>query len=201
MTFQTIREIPNNLSRSFCDHLIKKFENSPHKVQGTIGSRRRVDKSIKNSIDYAFSHDKEWQLENNIIQSKLYDVVDPWMREHYKLTNLPWPNGILSSSGFQIQKTVPGKVGYRWHSDEHYHRDNVTGIIQRRYITYLWYLNDCEEGYTEFLDRQIIPECGKLLLFFADPCMIHRGVPPKTGSKYIMTGWVSCQIDVVDRVL
>ena len=63
-------------------------------------------------------------------------------------------------------------------------------------LTYLWYLNDCEEGYTEFADRRIQPECGKLILFFADPALLHRGIAPKTGAKYIMTGWVSTQIDL-----
>ena len=196
MKFDLIREFPNNLSKDFCDHLIEKFEKVPNKYPGTIG-HKVVDKSIKDSIDYSFSQQEEWAIENDYIHNKLFEVSIPYMKEHHELLGYPWPNGVISDSGFQIQRTPSDSIGYIWHSDEAYHFCDETRRVQRRSLTYLWYLNDCEEGYTEFLDRKIKPECGKLILFFADPSMLHRGIPPKTGFKYIMTGWIRIQIDVM----
>ena len=197
LEFDIIRELPNNLSKDFCDHLIKKFEEEPEKYQGTVGDRE-VNTNIKNSIDYAFSGKEGWKTENDYVQNKLFDASIPFMKEHCDLLGYPFPNGVISSSGFQIQRTAPGTIGYKWHSDEQYHFCHESRRVQRRMLTYLWYLNDCEEGYTEFADRRITPECGKLLLFFADPALLHRGIAPKTGMKYIMTGWVSTQIDILN---
>ena len=48
-----------------------------------------------------------------------------------------------------------------------------------------------EEGVTEFIDGTIItPKAGKLLIFPATWCYLHRGLPPKVGRKYIATGWL-----------
>ena len=38
--------------------------------------------------------------------------------------------------------------------------------------------------------RDIQPEEGKLVLFPATWNMVHWGVPPNTGNKYIVTGWL-----------
>ena len=197
LEFDIIREFPNNLSKDFCDHLIQKFEDEPEKYPGTVGDRV-VDKTIKDSIDFSITRKEGWEIEDDYIQHKMYDACLPFMREHCELLGYPFPNGVVSSSGFQIQRTSPGTIGYKWHSDENYWFCHETRRVQRRMLTYLWYLNDCEEGYTEFADRRITPECGKLLLFFADPALLHRGIAPKNGMKYIMTGWVSTQIDIVN---
>ena len=59
--------------------------------------------------------------------------------------------------------------------------------------TYILYLNDVEEGgETELLyqSMRFKPEAGTLLLFPAGFTHTHRGNPPLSGEKYIMTGWV-----------
>lgn len=183
-----IREIPFSLSREYCDSLIEKFEQSDETYQGFVGNSI-VDKNIKNSIDLRLDG-PSWGEDTYILTQKLNDAADAWMREHHRMVNVTFPNGKVAFSGYQIQKTVPGKTGYVWHSDEAYFDLDETPM--RRYVTYLWYLND-NDGYTEFLDRKVKPEAGKLLLFFADPSLIHRGIPPTTGVKYILTGWISTE--------
>ena len=195
LDFPIIREYTNNLSREFCDHLIQKFEKQPDKYQGTVGARQ-VDTNVKDSLDYKFSGNEDWYIEDDYVQNKLFDASLPFIKEHCDLLGYTFPNGVASSSGFQIQRTLPGTIGYKWHSDENYWFCHESRRAMRRMLTYLWYLNDCEEGYTEFADRRITPECGKLILFFADPALLHRGIAPKTGKKYIMTGWISTQIEV-----
>lgn len=183
-----IREIPFNLSREYCGSLIEKFEQSDETYQGFVGNKV-VDTNIKNSIDLRLEG-PSWEKDNYILTQKLNDAADAWMREHHRMVNVTFPNGRVSLSGFQMQKTVPCEIGYVWHSDEAYF--NIGETPMRRYITYLWYLND-NDGYTEFLDRKVKPEAGKLLLFFADPSLIHRGIAPTSGAKYILTGWISTE--------
>lgn len=60
-------------------------------------------------------------------------------------------------------------------------------------LSYILYLNDVEEGgETEFLyyGKRIKPTAGTLLLWPAGFTHVHRGNPPLSGEKYILTGWV-----------
>ena len=60
------------------------------------------------------------------------------------------------------------------------------------------YLNDVKEGgETEFLyhSKRIKAEKGKIIIFPTDFMHTHRGNPPISNSKYILTGWFS----IVDK--
>jgi hypothetical protein len=62
-----------------------------------------------------------------------------------------------------------------------------------RICAFILYLNDVEEGgETEFLYQKtrIKPERNKLILWPTSYTHIHRGNPPLSGEKYILTGWV-----------
>ena len=57
--------------------------------------------------------------------------------------------------------------------------------------TVLVYLNDVEEGgETTFPEFQVKPKKGSLLLFPATWSYLHSGNIPKSGDKYIITGWI-----------
>ena len=75
-----------------------------------------------------------------------------------------------------------------------YHDDfsMVKDMKMRRVITYLWYLNDVDEGgETEFCgDLKIKPTAGKLIFFPASWCYPHKGIMPLSNNKYIITGWI-----------
>ena len=88
-----------------------------------------------------------------------------------------------------MQKTSPGDF-YDWHHDWMYHHGGV------RTLTYIWYLNTIKDGgYTEFFNgTKVQPVTGKLLIFPATWTYMHRGFPPKSQSKYIVTGWLLNQL-------
>ena len=76
-----------------------------------------------------------------------------------------------------------------------YHNDFSVDIKNKknRVITYLWYLNDVEEGgETDFPDLNLMikPETGKLVLFPASWDFPHCGKMPISSNKYIVTGWL-----------
>ena len=87
----------------------------------------------------------------------------------------------------KIQKTLPSQGYHVWHTETMCRRDSL------RFLTFILYLNDVEEGgETEFLYQQtrIKPVENRLVLWPTGMTHIHRGNPPLKGEKYILTGWV-----------
>lgn len=88
---------------------------------------------------------------------------------------------------YKVQKTLPGGGYHLWHCED--------GSIEyrRRIGVYILYLNDVAEGgETEFLyfSKRIAPKKGRLIIFPPNFPWAHRGNPPLSGTKYIMTGWI-----------
>ena len=87
----------------------------------------------------------------------------------------------------KVQKTTPGQGYHVWHS-EHSNREN-----SNRLFAFMLYLNDVEEGgETEFLylNKRIQPKKNTLLIWPAGFTHTHRGNPPLSGDKYVITGWI-----------
>ena len=88
---------------------------------------------------------------------------------------------------YKIQKTERSGGYHIWHAE------NGEKVHLRRMGVYLLYLNDVEEGgETEFLylSKRVQPKKGRLLIWPPNFPWTHRGNPPLSGEKYIMTGWL-----------
>ena len=87
----------------------------------------------------------------------------------------------------KIQKTVPGGGYHIWHPE-------MQSIHEKgRCLVFMLYLNDVEEGgETEFLyqHKRIQPKRDRFVLWPAYFTHTHRGNPPLSGEKLILTGWV-----------
>jgi len=88
----------------------------------------------------------------------------------------------------RLQKTKISQGYHMWHSDGAARAtcDRILGIIL--------YLNDVKEGgETEFLYQKlrIKPKQGTLIIFPTSFQYVHRGNPPLSGDKYILTSWLS----------
>ena len=87
----------------------------------------------------------------------------------------------------KIQKTEPSQGYHVWHAEK------MQRFQQQRVAVLMCYLNDVEEGgETEFLYQQkrIKPKKGRIVIWPSSFTHTHRGNPPISGSKYIITGWV-----------
>ena len=87
----------------------------------------------------------------------------------------------------KIQKTLPEGGFHRWHMEASgkYFRDRI--------MAFMLYLNTVESGgETEFLHQRVKfkPNQGDFLLWPVGYAHTHRGDPPFSGDKYILTGWV-----------
>lgn len=89
--------------------------------------------------------------------------------------------------GNKLQKTKVGQGYHLWHSEI------GDGEMSGRVLAYIVYLNDVTEGgETEFLYQhtRIKPKQGTVVIWPAGFTHTHRGNPPLSNTKYIMTGWV-----------
>ena len=71
------------------------------------------------------------------------------------------------------------------------HVDVLDYSTAKRFLSFFWYLNDVEEGgETVFKDLKIKPSKGKLVIFPPLWMYPHKGNPPISGSKYILSTYL-----------
>ena len=88
----------------------------------------------------------------------------------------------------KIQKTLPTEGYHVWHLE------HGKGFMNEpRAFVFTVYLNDVEEGgETEFLhfSKRVKPKTGRIVIWPAAFPYVHRGNPPLSGEKYILTSWM-----------
>lgn len=118
---------------------------------------------------------------NKVIYKTLRDAFFMYRDAYDTMAHLP-----LMPIYNKVQKTEIGEGFHAWHSE----RDG--GTYNSRYLAYTIYLNDVEEGgETEFLyqHKRLKSNTGTICIFPANFTHTHRGNPPLSNTKYIMTGW------------
>ena len=181
-------EIPGAATPEFCDGMIEKFESDSRKRPGLIGPEGAVDKKIRDSNNLEMNLYPDWKPIVDDIRRMIYSRLIEYLDTiHIGKTNSMWSSGYDTS--YTMMKYTPDSVGYNWHNDFMF--DDQTGRGGCRTVTWLFYINDCEGGETEFGDgTRIKCEQGKLVLFPSTWCMTHRGHPPIGGDKYLGVGWL-----------
>ena len=171
-----------------CKEIIKRFKADKRHHQGVTAAG--VNKVVKNSKDLFISDFANWADIDELFCDLIRFLIQNYTTHlqnagilHSFVDNSPIylipPITELKDTGYQIQETKPGK-GYTWHSD----------YTVKRVLTYILYLNDVEEGWTQFYNGdQVAPRAGRCLIFPAQWTYIHQGYPPKQ-TKYLMTGWL-----------
>ena len=189
--------LDNMLSKEECNDIIKKFEDHIDITsQGVTG--RGVALDIKNSKDLNITQVEGWEKEDELF----FNIINSSMKQYYDYINskhnlsffttkerlIIYPQReTITDTGYQIQKTEPGK-GYVWHHDGQFDQ------FKTRELTYILYLNDVDEGWTQFYNgNQVSPRAGRVIIFPATWTYIHQGYPPKQ-TKYLMTGWLHANL-------
>jgi hypothetical protein len=173
------------LSKELCQNIIDIFEES-EKHQGS--TMNGIHTSVKKTYEVNIRGEK-WKEIDNIISNILTDSLIEYAEKINIITNnnhiLRELRNNITDQGYQIQKYIKGDGFYKWHID--FAIENKTSC---RIVTFLFYLNDVEEGgETFFYNGKVKPEAGKLILFPATWTYNHKGNMPISNDKYIVTGW------------
>ena len=178
------------LSPELCQDIITLFESSPDKYEGmTLGGSQ---KNIKDTTDLVISKSKKWTdiyecLENELKHN--IEIYKSLIQEKCAYQTYKIIGGKFEITPFMIQRYIQNEGKYTYHNDFMIDYSKKT----YRVLTYLFYLNDVTEGgETEFFGGEvnIVPMCGKLILFPSSWTFPHCGKMPISSNKYIITGWI-----------
>jgi len=94
----------------------------------------------------------------------------------------------LKYTNLKIQKTLPTEGYHIWHIEHQKGFHN-----EARSLVFSIYLNDVVDGgETEFLNfsQRVKPKTGRIAIWPSGFPYVHRGNPPLSGEKYILTSWM-----------
>jgi len=172
-----------------CKKAIKIFDDQD-KFNKTINRRAFEDSSILNKQDQQF-----FANPNNIDiwHSELRSLIvnfDMAVKHYIESTGAghAFDTNEFHYTVLKIQKTLPTEGYHVWHIEHQkgYHNE-------ARAFVFSVYLNDVEEGgETEFLhfSKRVKPKTGRIVIWPASFPYVHRGNPPLSGEKYILTSWM-----------
>lgn len=176
----------NAYTKEFCESVIEHYESMVASGHGkTRFESENASKTYKDDtqlfadgIDYVPLR-KTTKEFNELFWGKFLPVYE---QEYSPLKE----SGRHANYSFKIQKT---KIGGGYHV---WHYESCARETSQRLLTWILYLNDVQEGgETEFLYQhtRVKPEQGTLVIWPAAFTHTHRGNPPLSNEKYIVTGW------------
>jgi len=176
----------NAFSSEYCKKIIDLFEDAD---KAGLTASRQTDNPDISTIE---KEDSQLHTEYSLYQSYLLNHFTEvfWKSlypEYVKTYGVLKLAGSHSCYSFKVQRTNIGQGYHVWHFESS-HR-----VMANRLFAWTLYLNDVEEGgETEFLyyPKRVKPKTGTLVLWPAGFTHTHRGNPPISNTKYIVTGWI-----------
>ena len=177
----------NYITKEECNNAIKLYEDQVkfNKTMNRITTEksRVIEKQdtqyFANASTISFWYE---QLKSMIVN---YDLA--W--NHYiQNTGADWEGNNFHFTTLKIQKTLPTEGYHVWHIEHGHGFENMA-----RAFVFSIYLNDIEEGgETEFLhfSKRVKPKAGRIVIWPAGFPYLHRGNPPLSGEKYLLTSWM-----------
>ena len=171
---------------SICDELIDYFESKKDKQRKGL-SLGGINSETKDSVDITIKP-KEILLPGNEIFKKYFNELFTCQLDYVK----QWPfiseiSDTFEIGSFNLQRYKPGQHFKKIHTE----RSGIESL--HRIFAFMTYLNNVEEGgstYFKHYDLEIQPRKGLTLIWPAEWTHAHRGNIIKSGSKYIITGWI-----------
>jgi len=167
-----------------CDEVLQTYKNNESQWQnGAVGYGTNLNNKVKRSTEFIIDNSKhDYYLKNYL--HHLTVVI-----ENYK-QKFPYCDKNLNRwsiyRNIKIQHYKPGEGFYQWHSENDGFGDN-----KRRHLAFMTYLNNIEDGGTEFYHQKIKVPCqkGLTLIWPSAWTHLHKGVINEFEEKTIITGW------------
>lgn len=182
-----IMEMDNFVTDDYCDEVISYFNRM--RDAGFSFTRTYTEKHKVSDTAIALHDHLTLKLTgtgelNKIFVDNFWETAyEAYAKEYSVLKNFEYHSIFFT----KIQKSKIGEGYHIWHCEDANRHD--TGRI----LTYVLYLNDVHlGGETEFLyyPKRVKAKKGTLVLFPAGFTHTHRGNPPISNEKYVITGWV-----------
>ena len=178
----------NYITKEECNKAIRLYEDQD-KFNNTINRIGGEQSSILQKQDqqfFAFSSNVDVWWESLKPMMLNFDMA--W--NHYvQNTGANDAYGVpFNFTCLKIQKTLPTEGYHVWHIEHGKGFEN-----EPRAFVFSIYLNDVEEGgETEFLhfSKRVKPKTGRIVIWPSSFPYLHRGNPPLSGEKYILTSWM-----------
>lgn len=180
----------NAFTKEYCEKVIKYFENMKNSGFGLDRMQNNnLPKHVADDVAVRGHGENEINLYNTQeVCSEFNSIFSEIFQNHYSSKySILRTCGPHRNYAYKAQKTEIGSGFHIWHAE------NIDKASSHRILVWMVYLNDVEEGgETEFLYQQLRlkPEQGTLVIFPAAFTHVHRGNPPLSNEKYIITGWV-----------
>lgn len=179
----------NYITQEECNKAIKLYEDQ-NKFNNTINRIGGEEASILQKQDQQFfaapfNLDLWWES----LKPMMFNFDIAW--NHYiKNTGAgdAYDKAPFYFTNLKIQKTLPTEGYHVWHIEHGKGFEN-----EARAFVFSVYLNDVEDGgETEFLNfsKRVKPKTGRIVIWPAGFPYVHRGNPPLSGEKYILTSWM-----------
>tara|TARA_E500000331_G_scaffold320203_1_gene333516 strand:- start:101 stop:697 length:597 start_codon:yes stop_codon:yes gene_type:complete len=175
-------------NNNLCNEIIDFFEKNQNLQKKGGTSDASNNKKVKSTTDITIRpidlKDKNFNVFNNYMKELHNCYVDyqkqwPFLKSMVNDIQIP---------PFNIQKYNPGDHFSTVHSE----RTSLNTL--HRLFAFMTYLNDVEDGgethFTHYKFK-IKPETGKTLIWPAEWTHAHTGEILKSGTKYIVTGWMN----------
>ena len=170
----------DGLEPEICDFLIALFDQTSDKHE-------RYDNDGKpNFTQFNLTEHRELTSDINQVHNHIIKKIFTYRDKYYEFVDRRVFPEEHALEQFRIKKYNPG-------GEDQFdtHVDVMTFDTARRFLSFMWYLNDVESGgKTVFRDFEIKPKKGTLVMFPPLWMYPHRGEPPMSGPKYIMTAYL-----------
>jgi len=181
----------NYITKEECDKAINIFEtqNKFNQTVNRIGSEKVSVLKKQDQQYFASGYNIDVWWEN--LKPMIFNYDMTW-RHYLENTGAATAYGMESDdfkyTNLKIQKTLPTEGYHLWHVEH----DKKFEDSKRAFVFSI-YLNDVKEGgETEFLNfsKRVKPKTGRVVIWPAGFPYVHRGNPPLSGEKYIITSWM-----------
>jgi len=162
----------NSIDSDTCEFLIELFEQNPEYCNNEIGELY----SHFNLTEVRDLSENVNKIHNDLIRS-----VQNYRDEYYEQYDKRIFPETHAFEKFKIEKFIPNDLN---ESETIVDVQDYTSA--RRFLCFMWYLNDNEAGQDEFLDLFIQPEKGKLVIYPSLWLFPHRKVPPVNEPQYVL---------------
>ena len=178
----------NYFPDALCDKYLKFFEKIAVSEKSIFGKSKRDEEEVTDEhfhlINEHYYRELSLAYIGDDFQKIFWEECYPKYLEKYPVLKKFHKHRIYS---LKVQQTKKGEGYHTWHTEM------MSAGTRNRFIAVSLYLNTVEKGgETEFLNQslRISPVKNRLVIWPATYTHVHRGNPPLSGTKYIITGWV-----------